>query len=327
MRLTFAQALARALNDALAADPNVVLLGSGFAGLNVEERQMLTPIMEKYASRVMPTSISELGVAGACVGAALGGLRPVVDLTTGSFIFQAFPQVVNEAANIHYMSGGQARVPATFYCIGGVRGAGAAQHSHRTQAMLGNVPGLQLLLPGTASDAYHLLKWALLESQNPSVYFNHSLLFDEAEDFDPAAPMLPVGQARVLRAGSDVTLVTSSVIVPRALAAADTLAREHGIAAEVIDLRTLAPLDRDTVIRSVRKTGRVVIADECSRSFGTAAEIGLSIVEAAFDALKAPVRRVTTADVPIPFSPVLEEEVIVTPAKIVTAVLQTVRPR
>ncbi len=321
MKITFAQGLAMALGESLAADPSVMMIGSGFMGLSPSARDLLNPLLRDYPDRIFVTPISELGLAGAAIGAAACGQRPVVDLGTGSFILEAFAQVVNEAANIHYMTGGQTSVPVTFYSLAGIRGAGAAQHSGRMQAMLANTPGLQVLAPGAVDDAYGLLKWALLESRNPSVFLSHSLLFDDTADITPGAPMLPVGKAKIRREGKDVTIIASSIMVPRALAAAEALARQK-ISAEVIDLRTIVPLDRATVIESVSRTGRAVIADECPHSYGVAAEVAATICEGALKHLKAPVLRLAVPDVPIPFSPPLEAELIVTPEKIAAGVLR-----
>jgi pyruvate/2-oxoglutarate/acetoin dehydrogenase E1 component len=322
MKITFAEGLAKAIYESLAADPRVVLIGSSFMGLNMVARKLMEPAVQEFSDRMLVTPVSELALSGAGIGAAACGQRPVVDLGTGSFIFQAFAQVANEAANIHYMSGGQTNAPVTFYCLAGMRGMGAAQHSHRTQAMLGQVPGLQILTPGGADDAYALMKWALLESQNPTVFISHSLLFAETSELDPGAPMLPVGKARIRRPGRDVSIIASSITVPRAMAAAQALERDHGVSAEVVDLRTIVPLDRATVLESVARTGRAVIADECHRSFGVAAEIAAILAEEGLASLKAPVCRVTVPDVPIPFSPPLEAELTVTAEKIAAGALR-----
>ncbi|OFZ98702.1 MAG: hypothetical protein A3H35_08115 [Betaproteobacteria bacterium RIFCSPLOWO2_02_FULL_62_17] len=322
MKITFAEGLAKALYESLAADPRVLLIGSNFMGLNTAAKQLMNPLVSEFSNRIMAAPVSELGLAGAGIGAAMAGRRPVVDINTGSFIFQAFAQVVNEAANVHYMSGGQTSAPVTFYCLAGIRGGGGAQHSHRTQAMLGQVPGLQILTPGSADDAYYLMKWALLESRNPTVFLSHSLLFGETAELVPGAQMLPVGQARIRREGRDVSIIASSITVMRAMAAADELEHKHGISAEVVDLRTIAPLDENTVLQSVARTGRAVIADECHRRFGVAAEIAAILAEEGLALLKAPVRRVTVPDVPIPYSPTLEAELIVTKERIVTGVLR-----
>lgn len=325
MQVTYVQALARAIYESVQADRRVILLGAGFGGLSPAARQAFEPLHRDFADRVLEVPISELGIAGAGIGAALVGCRPLVDLSTGSFLFQAFPQVVNEAANVHYMTGGQSRAPVTFYSIAGIRGAGAAQHSHRTHAMLGNVPGLQIFLPASPADAYALMRWALLESQNPTVFLTHALLLAEQEEVDFGAPALPVGRARVRREGRDVTVVATSVMVPRSLQAAERLEREHGISAEVIDLRTLVPLDRQAVLASVARTGRLVVVDESHLSFGAGAELAAVVAEKGWRHLKAPVRRVATPDVPIPFSPALENELVVTPEKIAAAVVEAVR--
>lgn len=322
MKISFAEGLAKAIYECLAADPRVLLIGSGFMGLNNAARAMLDPALKDFSERVFVTPISELALAGAGIGAAIAGQRPVVDLSTGSFVFQAFPQVVNEAANIHYMSGGQTEVPVTFYALAGIRGSGAAQHSHRPQAMLGQAPGLQILLPGGADDAYYLMKWSLLESRNPTVFISHALLFEETAEIGPDFPMPPVGRARIRREGRDVSIIANSITVPRALTAAGVLARDHGVSAEVVDLRSIVPLDRETVLQSVARTGRAVIADECHRSFGVAAEIAAILAEDGLASLKAPVRRVAVPDVPIPYSPPLETELTVTAEKIVAAALK-----
>jgi len=322
MKISFAEGLAKAIYESLAADSRVVLIGSGFMGLNIAARKLMEPAVRDFSDRMLVTPISELALAGAGIGAAACGQRPVVDLGTGSFIYQAFAQVANEAANIHYMSGGQTTAPVTFYSLAGMRGMGAAQHSGRAQAMLGQVPGLQILTPGGADDAYCLMKWALLDSQNPTVFISHALLLAETAEVLPGEPMLPLGKARVRREGRDVTIIASSITVPRAMAAAVALEREHGVSAEVVDLRTIVPLDRETVLKSVAKTGLAVIADECHRSFGVAAEIAATLAEDGLALLKAPVRRVAVPDVPIPFSKPLEDELTVTAEKIAAGVLQ-----
>lgn len=321
MKISFAQGLAKALHESLAADPRVVSIGSGFMGLNTAAREMLDPLLKEFADRFLLTPVSELALAGAAIGAAMAGQRPLVDLSTGSFIFQAFPQVVNEAANVHYMTGGQTEVPVTFYSLSGMRGSGAAQHSHRIQAMLGQAPGLQILLPATAADAYHMLKWCLAESRNPTCFISHALLLNETGELDEQ-PMLPIGRAAVRREGRDVSLIASSITVPRAMEAAGLLSRDHGISAEVLDLRSLVPLDRTGILASVARTGRAVVADECCKSFGAAAEIAALLVEEGLASLKAPVRRVAVPDVPIPYSGSLELELTVTAEKITAAALQ-----
>ncbi len=322
MKMKFYQALALGIEHALAQDPRVVLIGSGFGGLSPEAVQSFAPLLENFSDRVMPTPISELGLAGAAVGASLAGSRPLVDLSTGSFLLQALPSVLNEAANIHYMTGGKSRVPATFYSLVGIRGAGAAQHSHRPQAWVANTPGLQILMPATPSDAYGLIKWALLESQNPTCFFAHALLLGQEGDVNTDSPMLAVGKAAVVRIGTDVTVIATSVMVSRAIEAAEAIYERSGVSAEVIDLRSLAPLDRRTVLDSVAKTGHAVIAEESSKSFGPGSELAAMLAGEGFSYLKGPVFRVGTEDVPIPFSPLLEAEVTATSEKLAEAILQ-----
>jgi pyruvate dehydrogenase E1 component beta subunit len=187
--------------------------------------------------------------------------------------------------------------------------------------MLGNVPGLRLLMPAAPGDAYHLLKWALTENRDPAVFMPHAMLLEVEEDVDFSSPPAPFGSARVARAGTDVTIVAHSVMVRRALEAAEELSRQHGIDAEVLDMRTLSPLDRESLVRSVARTGRAVVADECHFSFGAGAELAATLAQDAFAHLKAPVRRVATPDVPIPYSPSLESALVVTAQRIAACVL------
>lgn len=318
MRLSYAEAMADALYRAAAENPDVVFLGNGWVGLNVRAREAFTPFDTDFPDRVIPKPVSELGLAGAGIGAAIGGCRPMVDLATADFLYQAFPQIVDEAATARYMTNGATSVPVTFYAIAGVRGAGGAQHSGRPQAMVAGVPGLQVVLPSSPSDVHGLLRWSLLRSEDPTVFLTHPQLFAEEEDVDVDAEPIPYGRARVRREGDDVTIVATSVMVPRSLAAAERLAAE-GVSAEVIDPRTLSPLDTDALLASARKTGRVLVADECSRSFGAGAELAATIAERAFDSLKAPVTRLATPDVPIPYSEPLEQELVVSADKIAAA--------
>lgn len=322
--ITYAQAIAQALRHALELDERVVVFGNFFGGITEHQRHF-NALGSDYPDRVLVPPWSEMGNCGLGIGAASVGMRPVVDLVTGSFVFQAYPQVVNEAANIEYMGGGQTKVPVVFHMLTGIREAGAAQHSHTPQAMLWNTPGLMLSLPATPADAYGLLMHALLECGQPTAYFSHPVLFDETEEIDDwEAARVPPGTARIARAGADVTIVATSIMVSRAQRAAATLA-ERSIDCEVIDLRTLVPCDGDTVLASVARTGRVVVADECHRSAGVAAEIIARITERAADRLRAAPRRVCTPDVPVPFSPPLERAVIPGEDEIVLAVMDVTR--
>ena len=327
MKISYLKGLALAIDEAMAAEPRVILMGSRLGGhFTAQENEVFADLLHRHADRIfMKVPIAEFGLAGAAVGAALAGGRPLLSFSIGSFMLHGFPPIVNEAPNVHYTTGGQCIAPVTYYALGGIRGGGSSQHSHRLQAMLGNVPGLQILAPATAGDAYGLLKWCLLESLNPTVFFAHTDLLLSEDETDPASPLLPVGSARISRAGHDVTLIAHSVAVPRAIEAADALAADHGVSAEVIDLRTLAPLDAATVVDSVRKTGHAVVIDECHKSFGVNAEIAATLAEAALSYLKAPTGRVATADVPVPYNLSLEREISVTPDRIVQGTMSTLK--
>lgn len=317
--MLYAEALVEALRHQLATDERVHLLGQYFLGLT-PHREMMARLRDDYPDRVYYPPIAEVGYVGTGIGAAMAGLRPIVDIATASFIFQAFPQIVNEAANVHYMSGGQTKVPMIFHFNHGIRGGGAAQHSHSPQAMLWNTPGLEIMAPSTPRDVKGLVMTAAA-SDNPTAWVDHVRLFDTrgtVPDEDDFA--IPFGVGEVKRAGTDVTLFASSWMVQRTLEAADLLTG-HGIDAEVVDPRTLAPLDEAVILDSVAKTGRLVVVDECHRRCGVAAEIMSVVTENAFGELQAPPIRVTTADVPVPFSPPLEEHIEPTTDKIVAAAL------
>jgi len=318
--MLYAEALVEALRHQLATDERVHIMGLYFLGLT-PHRQMVAELRDDYLDRFYYPPIAELGYVGTAIGAAMAGLRPIVDIATASFMFEAFPQIVNEAANTYYMSGGRTSVPMIFHFNHGVRGGGAAQHSHSPQAMLWNTPGLEIMAPSTPRDVKGLVKTAAA-SDNPTAWVDHVRLFDtsgpvpEDEDF-----AIPFGVADIKRAGRDVTLFASSWLVQRALEAAELL-EQQGIDAEVVDPRTLSPLDEEAIIESVAKTGRLVVVDECHRRCGVAAEIMAVVTENAFGDLQAAPVRVTTADVPVPFSPPLEEHIEPTTDKIVAAALQ-----
>ena len=306
-----------ALRELLAADERVHLFAGSFLGLS-ERRGLFREIVKDYPDRVIAPPISELSVSGLAIGAAMAGLRPIVDLATASFLFEAWPQVVNEAANALYMSGGQTRAPVVFHMLHGLRGGGAAQHSHSPQAMLWNCPGLEIVLPSSPRDVRGLLKTAV-NSNNPTIFIDHTLLFELRGPVPETDEAIPFGQADVKRAGGDVTVIATSYMVQRSLTVADRLANE-GIQVEVVDPRTLVPLDFQTLMASVEKTRRVVIVDECHQSCGVAAEMAARIGEAGFDKLKAPIRRVTTLDVPVPYSAPLEEFISPSESRVADAV-------
>ncbi|OGP19772.1 MAG: hypothetical protein A2038_14910 [Deltaproteobacteria bacterium GWA2_57_13] len=320
--ITYAEAFAEALREILRADKRVCVIGGYFFGLS-PRRALISQLRKQFPARFFDPPIAEAGYCGLAVGAAMAGLRPIVDIGTGSFFFQAFPQVLNEAANTYYMTGGQTKVPAVFHMLHGIRGGGAAQHSHSPQAMLWNTPGLEIMLPASPRDVKGLLKTAVL-SDNPTVFVDHAKLFEVRGEVPDGDYAIPFGQAEVKRSGKDVTVVATSLMVVRALEAAEELAKK-GIEVEVVDPRTLVPLDKKTILASVAKTGRLVVVDECHRSCGVASELVAIVAEEGFDALKAPVKRVTTLDVPVPFSRPMEAYIEPSREKIITAVLEVVK--
>ncbi|HLB13011.1 MAG TPA: transketolase C-terminal domain-containing protein, partial [Dehalococcoidia bacterium] len=279
---------------------------------------LLDRLRTDFGTRIFDPPISEIGFCGLAVGAATAGLRPIVDVGTASFIFNAWPTVVNEAANVHYMTGGQTRAPVVFHILHGLRGGGAAQHSHSPQAMLWNAPGLQIMLPSSPKDVKGLVRTAAM-SDSPTIWLDHPRLLEVKGQVPEVRYSIPFGQAEVKRAGKDVSIVATSFMVQRALGAAEELAKQ-GIDAEVVDPRTLVPLDKETILGSVAKTGRVVVVDECHKSCGVAAEIAAIVAEEGYSSLKGPIKRVATADVPVPFSPRLEAAIEPTEEKIVAAV-------
>jgi pyruvate dehydrogenase E1 component beta subunit len=315
--ITYAEGMARGLTEVLEADPRVHLMGQYFFGLT-EHRSKTVAIRERFGERIWDPPIAEIGYVGTGIGAAISGLRPIVDVATASFIFQAWSQVVNEAANAHYMTGGQTPVPMVIHVNHGVRGRGAAQHSHSPQAALWNTPGIKIMLPSSPRDVRGLIHTAVADD-NPVFWADHVKLFDTLGEAPDEVEAIPFGVADVKRTGSDVTIVATSYQVVRSLEAAEVLAAE-GIDAEVVDPRTLVPLDLEAILTSVAKTGRLVIVDEGHRSAGVGSEFAALVAEHAFDALRAPIRRVATADVPIPFSLALEAAVEPTVGRIVEAV-------
>ena len=275
-------------------------------------------MQEFGARRVIDTPITEHGFAGVGVGAAFAGLKPIVEFMTWNFAMQAIDQIINSAAKTLYMSGGQMGCPIVFRGPNGAAARVGAQHSHDYAAWYSNVPGLKVVVPYTASDAKGLLK-AAIRDNNPIIFLENEILYGQSfpvpklDDF-----VVPIGKARVYRAGKDVTIVSFGIGMTYALKAAEELAKE-GIEAEVIDLRTIRPMDTETVIASVRKTGRCVTVEEGFPQSGVGAEIAARIMEQAFDYLDAPVARVTGKDVPMPYAANLEKLALPSVAEVVQA--------
>ena len=321
--LAYYEAKLEALREIITADEDVHFISdiaTGFLGLS-PHRTRFGEIARDFPDRVISPPISELAFCGLATGAAMAGIRPIVDLITASFAYEAWPQIVNEAANAYYMSGGQTRVPVVFHLLHGLRGAGGAQHSQSPQAMLWNCPGLQIVLPSSPRDVKGLLKTAA-NSDNPTVFIDHVLLFDYRGDVPENDEAIPFGRAEIKRKGGDVTVLATSLMVQRSLAVAECLAKE-GIAVEVVDPRTIVPLDFEAIMASVEKTRRLVVVDECHSSCGVAAELIARVAEAGFDKLKAPIRRVSTLDVPVPYSPPLEQFISPSETRIAQAIRAT----
>jgi pyruvate/2-oxoglutarate/acetoin dehydrogenase E1 component len=303
--LTFAQAVNEALREELRRDPRVFVIGEDVAEAGTPFKVLAGLVDEFGAGRVLDSPISEAGITGIGVGAAMTGMRPVVDIMFGDFLTLVMDQLANQAAKVHYMSGGTLRVPLVLRTTLGATRRSAAQHSQSLHAWVSHVPGLKVALPATPYDAKGLLK-AAIRDDNPVVFFEDKLGYQVKGHVPEEEYVLPLGVADVKRAGSDVTIVATSSMVYVALEAAEMLAGE-GIDAEVIDPRTTSPLDRDALIESATRTGRALVVDEGHRSYGVSAELAAVIGEGAFHYLDAPVARLGAMDVPVPFSPPLED--------------------
>jgi pyruvate dehydrogenase E1 component beta subunit len=316
--ITYRDALRQALDDAMTADDSIVLIGEE-VGLYGGAYGVSKGLYEKYgALRVIDTPISEAAIVGASVGAAMTGLRPVAELMYVDFIGMTMDQLGNQAAKIRYMFGGQIGVPMVLRTQGGTGRSAGAQHSQSLEAWVMHTPGLRLAMPATASDAYHLLRHALT-LPDPVVFIEHKGLYTRKERVDLETACAPWGKAVCRREGPDVTIVAYSRMVHYAVEAAEVLA-QGGIAATVIDLRTLNPLDMATVVASVEQTGRAAVVSEGCLTAGAAAEIAARISEECFDFLCEPVARIAGEDIPISVSPMLEAHSIPSPQSIAAAV-------
>jgi len=319
-QVSYIQAINQALDEEMARDPMTFVMGEDVV---LAAFGATRGLFKKYgANRVRNTPISEAGFVGAAVGAAMAGARPICEVEFASFFYCAMDQVCNQAAKLRYMSGGQARLPITFRCVYGAVGGAAAQHSETVYAQFLSVPGLKLAMPSSPSDVKGILK-AAIRDDNPVIVFEHLALGRQREEMPAGDHLIPLGRAAIKRPGENVTVIAIGAMVPKALKAAEKLAAD-GISAEVIDPRTLIPLDEETILKSVAKTNRVVIADEGHLRGGAAGDLAALIVEKGFDSLDAPPRRVTALDVPIPFSPPLEKAAIPGEAQIERAVRELV---
>jgi len=318
-RMTYREALRAAMREAMSADPRVFLMGEDVGRYGGAFAVSLGMLEEFGPERIRDTPLSESTFVGAGIGAALGGMRPIVEVMTVNFSLLALDQVLNNAAALRHMSGGQFSVPLVVrMATGGGRGL-AAQHSHSLEGWYAHIPGIKVLTPATVADARGLLLAALAEP-DPVFVFEHATLYPLEGETEDGTPM-EIGRAACRRAGRDVSLLTYGGSLGKCLAAADQLAGE-GIEAEVIDLRTLRPLDTGAVIESVSKTRHAVVVDEAWRTGSFAAEVSAVIMERAFDELDAPVARVCSAEVPMPYAKHLEDAALPQPESIVNAVRQ-----
>jgi acetoin:2,6-dichlorophenolindophenol oxidoreductase subunit beta len=308
--LTFAEAVREALAEEMRRDPNVFIMGEDVAEAGTPFK-VLSGLVEEFGKeRVMDTPISEPGFTGIGVGAAITGLRPVIDIMFGDFLTLTMDQIVNQAAKIHYMSGGKMKAPIVFRTTMGATRRSAAQHSQSLQAWVSHVPGLKVVMPSTPYDAKGLLKTAIRDD-NPVVFIEDKMMFKMKGPVPAEEYTIPFGVADVKRRGEDITLVATSSMVQVALGAAEKL-NQIGISAEVIDPRTTSPLDKQAFIESAKKTSRAIVIDEGYEAYGVTAEIASVIADGAFYYLDAPVKRMGAMDVPIPFSPVLEDVTVPT---------------
>jgi pyruvate dehydrogenase E1 component beta subunit len=317
--VTYRQALHDTLAEEMRRDPSVVLLGEEIGQFEGSYKITAGLLKEFGAERVIDTPIAEEGFVGAAIGAAMLGLRPIVEIMTVNFSLLAIDQVVNHAAKIHYMFGGQARVPMVLRTPEGGGQQLAATHSQSFSSWYAYVPGLKVVAPATPADARGLLK-ASIRDDDPVIFLENLALYNtrgevpglgdhpaEADGQPPADDVVPIGTASIMKVGSDLTLVAYSRMSMVALEVARRLEQEQGISIEVIDVRSLRPLDRPTLIESVKKTSRCVVIEEDWYSYGVGAELVASIQEGAFDYLDAPIRRVAQAEVPLPYAKVMEQ--------------------
>jgi pyruvate/2-oxoglutarate/acetoin dehydrogenase E1 component len=309
--LTFAQAVNEALSEEMRRDETVFVIGEDVAEAGTPFKVLAGLVQEFGPERVVDSPISEPGITGLGVGAAMTGLRPVVDIMFGDFLTLVMDQLANQAAKTHYMSGGRLTVPLTLRTTMGATRRSAAQHSQSLHAWVAHIPGLKVVLPSTPADAKGLLKTAIRDD-NPVVFIEDKMDYAVKGEVPDGEYTIPFGVADVKRVGEDITIVATSSMIRVALAAAEQL-ESDGISAEVIDPRTLVPLDVEALVRSAEKTGRAIVVDEGHQRYGVSAELAAVIADHAFYSLDAPVKRVAALDVPIPFSPPLEDVTVPTP--------------
>jgi pyruvate/2-oxoglutarate/acetoin dehydrogenase E1 component len=319
---TYREAIRDSMSEAMRRDDDVFIMGEDIAEMGGSMGVTQGMLEEFGPDRVRNTPISEMAIVGAGIGAALQGMRPIVEIMYQDFTTLAMEQLVSQAAKHRYMSGGQLSVPLTVRTQGGAGWSPGAQHAQQLEAWFVHVPGLKVVFPSTPADAQGLL-WSSIYDENPVMFFEHRTLYPIKGEVPDEIEPIELGKARIHREGKDVTVVATGRLVHESLAAADD-AEEQGISVEVIDPRTLQPLDEETVVASVNKTSRCVVAHEAVVRMGWGAELAAVVQEKCFDYLDAPVERVGAKFTPIPFAPVMEEFVIPHKADVLEAILRTV---
>ncbi|MDQ3895136.1 MAG: alpha-ketoacid dehydrogenase subunit beta [Actinomycetota bacterium] len=320
--LSYREAVRDTLSQAMRRDESVFILGEDIAEMGGSMGVTQGMLAEFGPERVRNTPISEAAIVGTGIGAAMAGMRPVVEVMYEDFLTLAMEQIVNQAAKHRYMSGGQVKVPLTVRTQGGSGWSPGAQHAQQLEAWFVHVPGLKVVFASTPSDVRGLL-WSAIYDDNPVIFFEHRTLYGLKEDLDEEIEPIPLGRARVHREGDDVTVVATGRLVQEALAAARE-AEEDGVSVEVVDPRTLQPLDEDAIVDSVKKTNRCVVAHEAVTRMGFGAEIAALVQHRAFDWLDAPIERVGARFTPVPFAPVMEEWVVPHANDVLAAVYRTV---
>ncbi len=321
--ITLSKAVNEAIAEEMRRDETIFLLGEDVAEAGTPFK-VLSGLVEEFGpDRIIDTPIAEPGFMGIAVGAAMTGSRPIVDLMFGDFLFLVMDQLCNQAAKTHYMSGGKLNVPLVLRTNLGATRRSAAQHSQSLHALVAHIPGIKVAMPSSAYEAKGLMKTAIRDN-NPVVIFEDKLMYQDKAPVPEEEYLIPFGVANILREGADITLIGTSSMVQVAQKAAELLEAD-GISAEVIDPRTIVPLDEETILNSVRKTSRAIVIDEGHQNFGITGEIASRISEKAFYHLDAPVQRMGAMDVPVPFSPALEDITVPTPEAVAARARAAVR--
>jgi pyruvate dehydrogenase E1 component beta subunit len=321
--LTYREAVRDALRAAMERDSDIFIMGEDIAEMGGSMAVTQGLLEEFGAERVRNTPISEMAIVGAGIGAAMAGMRPIVEIMYEDFLTLSLEQIVNQAAKHRYMSGGQLKVPLTIRTQGGAGWSPGAQHAQQLEAWLVHIPGLKVVFPSTPEDVRGLL-WTAIYDDNPVVFFEHRLLYPVKGEVPEELEPIPLGKARTMREGTDVTVIAMGPLVHRSLEAAERAADEEGLSVEVIDPRTLQPLDEDALVASVKKTNRVVVAHEAVRRMGFGAEVAAVLQYKAFDYLDAPIERVGAKFAPLAFAPVMEQYVVPHPEDVLAAIKRTV---